>query len=204
MAVVMVRVKPSILPPTIITAPTSAAARPKPASSAVDQAEARVPEQRGDAAERPDVHGGELVAIFGPQVLDRLPRQRRDDRRHQDGLRDDHRLRREQEPQEPSGPERDSRRKTARPTTTGGRPISALSSDDDGLAAGKRVSASSAPSGMPISAAQRRRPRGSPAATAARSPAAWDRRSAPGQARTFRHRVRIAERCILVRNGQIL
>ena len=35
MAVVMVRVKPSMLPPTIITAPTSAAARPKPASRAV-------------------------------------------------------------------------------------------------------------------------------------------------------------------------
>ncbi len=36
-AVVMVRVKPSILPPTIMTAPTSAAARPKPASSAVSR-----------------------------------------------------------------------------------------------------------------------------------------------------------------------
>src|SRR5262249_52048306 len=34
-AVVMVRVKPSMLPPTIITAPTSAAARPKPASAMV-------------------------------------------------------------------------------------------------------------------------------------------------------------------------
>src|SRR6516165_7531706 len=34
-AVVMVRVKPSMLPPTMSTAPTSAAARPKPASSAV-------------------------------------------------------------------------------------------------------------------------------------------------------------------------
>ena len=34
-AVVMVRVKPSMLPPTMMTAPTSAAARPKPASSVV-------------------------------------------------------------------------------------------------------------------------------------------------------------------------
>src|SRR5262249_16493894 len=34
-AVVMVRVKPSILPPTIISVPTSAAARPKPASRVV-------------------------------------------------------------------------------------------------------------------------------------------------------------------------
>jgi len=35
MVVVMVRVKPSILPPTIITVPTSAAARPNPASRVV-------------------------------------------------------------------------------------------------------------------------------------------------------------------------
>jgi hypothetical protein len=34
-AVVIVRVKPSILPPTMMMAPTSAAARPKPAKSAV-------------------------------------------------------------------------------------------------------------------------------------------------------------------------
>src|SRR6185312_3558046 len=34
-AVVMVRVKPSILPPTMMMAPTSAAARPKPASTTV-------------------------------------------------------------------------------------------------------------------------------------------------------------------------
>ena len=34
-AVVMVRVKPSILPPTMMMAPTSAAARPNPASNAV-------------------------------------------------------------------------------------------------------------------------------------------------------------------------
>ena len=34
-AVVMVRVTWSILPPTIMTAPTSAMARPKPASTAV-------------------------------------------------------------------------------------------------------------------------------------------------------------------------
>ena len=35
MEVVITRVKPSMLPPTIITAPTSAMARPKPVSSAV-------------------------------------------------------------------------------------------------------------------------------------------------------------------------
>ena len=38
MAVVMTRVKPSMLPPTIITAPTSEIARPKQASSTVSSA----------------------------------------------------------------------------------------------------------------------------------------------------------------------
>ena len=67
------------------------------------QAEARIPDQRRDAAQRADIHGGELVAILDPEILDGLARQRRDDRRHQDGLRDHHRLRREQQA---PGPER--------------------------------------------------------------------------------------------------
>ena len=46
-----------------------------------DKAEARVPDQRRDAAERADIHRGELVAIFGPEILDGLARQRGDDRR---------------------------------------------------------------------------------------------------------------------------
>src|SRR5665647_1071986 len=56
-------------------------------------------------------------------------------------------------PNPPSGPDRDSRRYTASPTTTGGSPISALSSTTRTDRPGKRVSASSAPKGIPASAA---------------------------------------------------
>ena len=61
-----------------------------------DQREAGVPDQRGDAAGGPDIHRGELVAVFEPEIFDGLTRQRGDDRRDQDRLRDDHRLRREE------------------------------------------------------------------------------------------------------------
>ena len=56
-------------------------------------------------------------------------------------------------PNEPSGPERDSARKTARPTTTGGNPIRALSRTMTPWRPGNFVSAMRAPKGMPISAA---------------------------------------------------
>src|ERR1700751_2738586 len=79
-AVVIVRVKPSILPPTIMMAPTSAAARPNPASSATTRGKARVPDQGRDARERPDIHRRQLVAIFRPQVLDRPASERGGDR----------------------------------------------------------------------------------------------------------------------------
>ena len=85
-----------MLPPTIITAPTSAAARPKPASRVVISekraSHSKVATRRAAA----DIHGRQLVPVFGPQVLDDLTRQRGDDRRDQDRLGDDHRLRREQ------------------------------------------------------------------------------------------------------------
>ena len=96
-AVVMVRVKPSILPPTIKMAPTSAAARPKPASRAVTRLKRASQIRVAMRAQRADIHGRQLVAIFRPQVLDGLPGQRGDDRRDQHGLRDDHGLRREQQ-----------------------------------------------------------------------------------------------------------
>ncbi len=57
-------------------------------------------------------------------------------------------------PHDPSGPERDSARNTASPTTTGGRPISALRTTMTPSRPGKRVSANIAPTGTPISAAK--------------------------------------------------
>ena len=90
-AVVITRVTPSMLPPTIITAPTSEAARPKPASTTVSERQAQVPEQRGHGARRRDAERGELLAVFAPRVLDELARECRDDRQHEERLRDDDR-----------------------------------------------------------------------------------------------------------------
>jgi hypothetical protein len=52
-AVVMTRVKPSMLPPTTITAPTSAAARPKPASSTVSSSSRPSQSSVGTARQAP-------------------------------------------------------------------------------------------------------------------------------------------------------
>ena len=53
MAVVITRVKPSILPPTTMTAPTSALARPKPASSTVSSAKRPSQSSVGTARQGP-------------------------------------------------------------------------------------------------------------------------------------------------------
>jgi hypothetical protein len=52
-------------------------------------------------------------------------------------------------PRLPSGPERDNRRNTARPTTTGGSPMKALSTTMTAARPGNRTSARKAPSGKP-------------------------------------------------------
>ena len=97
MAVVITRVTPSMLPPTMITAPTSAAARPKPASSTVSERPARVPQQRQRRLQPRRVEALQLLAVFDPRVLDDLARERGDDRHDQHRLRDHHRGRREQQ-----------------------------------------------------------------------------------------------------------
>ncbi len=81
-AVVMTRVKPSMLPPTIITAPTSAAARPKPASSAVSSEKRPSHSRVGTRLPGPGAAASvSCSAIFLPHVLDHLARQRSEDRR---------------------------------------------------------------------------------------------------------------------------
>ena len=57
-------------------------------------------------------------------------------------------------PNPPKGPERDNNRKNVNPTTTGGRPISALIATIATDRPGKRDTASKAPKGRPISAAR--------------------------------------------------
>ena len=87
-AVVITRVTPSMLPPTIITAPTSEAARPKPASTTV-RSEKRVSHSSvGTARSARDAERGELLAVLAPGVLDDLARERGDDGDHEQRLRD--------------------------------------------------------------------------------------------------------------------
>ncbi len=74
MAVVIVRVKPSMLPPTTITVPTSAAARPKPASSVVTSEKRASQISVATRRDGPTRMRGQFVAILDPQVLDGLAR----------------------------------------------------------------------------------------------------------------------------------
>ena len=104
MVVVITRVTPSMLPPTIITAPTSALARPRPGQHRGQQRKADVPQHRERAAQAVHAERAQLLLVLAPGVLDRLARERRDDRQHEHRLRDDHRLRREQQPQLPERP----------------------------------------------------------------------------------------------------
>ena len=91
--VVITRVKPSMLPPTIITAPTSAMARPKAAISTVSTAQRSCTSISSAQVSGAGAHRAQLVAAVAQRVADELARQRRDHRQHQDGLRDDHRAR---------------------------------------------------------------------------------------------------------------
>src|SRR6185312_1532235 len=149
-AVVIVRVNPSILPPTMIIAPTSAAARPNPASNAVTRenraSQISVATRRAGptciaaSSSRYSAHKSSTVcrvkaAMIGATKtvcatimacgVNRIPH-------------------------EPSGPERDNVRKIANPTTTGGSPISALSTTIAPSRPGKRINAMNAPNGTPI------------------------------------------------------
>ena len=109
MAVVMTRVTPSMLPPTMMTAPTSAAARPKPASTTVTS-EKRV--SQSSVPPRPSASRPASAAarVFVPGVLDHLARQRGDDRRHEIVCAITIAVGVNRRPSSPSGPARDSSR----------------------------------------------------------------------------------------------
>src|SRR5215207_1058932 len=141
MAVVMVRVKPSILPPTIITAPTSAAARPKPASSAVTRLKRA---SHNSAATRrtgptPSAVNSSRYSAHRSSMIWRAKAAMIGNTRMACattmacGVNSS--------PSEPSGPERDSRRNTPKPTTTGGSPMQALTNTVSAVRPGKRASA---------------------------------------------------------------
>ena len=104
MAVVITRVTPSMLPPTTITAPTSEAARPKPAITTVSSEKRVSHSTRGHGAQRRDAQRGELLAVLVPRVLGRLAGERRDDGHHEHRLRHHDRRGREEDAQRPEGP----------------------------------------------------------------------------------------------------
>src|SRR5262245_4724241 len=151
-AVVMTRVKPSMLPPTMSTAPTSAAARPKPASSAVTRlkrpSQIRVamrlngPTSIASSSSRYSVHKSSTVCRVSAATIGVISTvcatiiacgvNRR--------------------PHDPSGPARERSRKTTSPTTTGGRPISAFRRTIIASRPRNFVSATAAPNGTPMRA----------------------------------------------------
>ena len=86
-------------------------------------------------AQRTDIHRRELGLIFHPQVFDRLPRQRGDNRRDQHGLRDDHRLRREQQAPFAERPRSRQQEKDRKADDDRRQAHQRIENDDDGLAA---------------------------------------------------------------------
>src|SRR5882762_804119 len=62
-----------------------------------EQREARVPEQSEGRVHPPRAERAQLLLVFVPGVLDRLARERPDDRENQDRLREDHRRGREKD-----------------------------------------------------------------------------------------------------------
>src|SRR5258706_257652 len=153
MVVVITRVTPSMFPPTIIPAPTSAAARPNPArivvssENRVSHRSVRAASARPAPSERScssysrqasSIAWRESAAMIGristvcaitiAEGVNRIPR-------------------------EPSGPARERRRYTTRPTTTGGSPMNAFRNTISVRRPGNRPTARAAPSGKPRSAA---------------------------------------------------
>ena len=91
-------------------------------------------------------------------------------------------------PRKPSGPERDSAKKTSSPTTTGGSPIRPFSATMTASRPGKRVSATTAPRGKPTT----------PASSVADKVTISDRRTI---ANSVASPLKIRDRALCVSNG---
>ena len=169
MAVVITRVTPSMLPPTIITAPTSEAARPKPASTTVRR-EKRVSHRSvGTARSARDAERGAAAPVLVPRVLDELAGQRGDDRQHEHRLRHDDRRRREEDAQRAERPGAREQQVDDQAHHHVGSPSSAFRTTMSARRPGKRPTAMSAPRGSPTTAP----------ATAAASASSSDSRTIP-------------------------
>ena len=169
-AVVITRVTPSMLPPTIITAPTSAIARPNAGEHDRHQREAQVVQQRQRRGQPARRRASATARAYSRQASATACRESAAmSGEHQDRLRDDHRRRGEQDAERAERPGARQQQVDARPTTTGGSPSSALTHDDERLLPGNRATASAAPNGSASSVATAIDAAGSRAATARRS-----------------------------------
>src|ERR1041385_2631671 len=153
MVVVITRVTPSMFPPTIITAPTSAAARPNPARIGV-RSEKRVSQSRVSAAFIRPAPSDRSCSSYSSQASSIAWRESAAmigririvwATTIAEGVK--------RIPSAPSGPARESKRYTSNPTTTGGKPMSAFSTTITVWRPGKRPTAIAAPIGRPSRAA---------------------------------------------------
>src|SRR5215468_4904457 len=135
-AVVMVRVKPSMLPPTMSTAPTSAAARPKPASSAVTRLKRPSqisvamrpsgPTSIAASSSRYSLHKSSTVCRVSAAMIGAIST-----------VCDDHRLRGEQKTPRPERPGARQQEIDGEPDDDGGQSHECIEDDDHSLVAGK-------------------------------------------------------------------
>ena len=132
MAVVIVRVKPRMLPPTSITAPTSEMVRPKPARTAVKSSGANDHKDLRNGLHSCRSVADQFVAIARPGSLAGAMHQRGDDRNGEQGLSDDHGGRREQQVEKAQRPRTREREIQTEPDNDRRQPEECVDENNDG------------------------------------------------------------------------
>jgi hypothetical protein len=79
----------------------------------------------------------QLLLVFAPGVFEDLPRERRDDRRHEHGLRDHHRSGREKNTELAERPRARKQEIDEEPDHDGGQPHQGIEENDERVASGK-------------------------------------------------------------------
>jgi hypothetical protein len=143
-----------MLPPTIITAPTSAMARPKAMSISVATAQ-RSCSSISKRVRRRRAHRAQLIAAVAQGVGDDLAGERGDDRQDQDGLGDDHRRRREENAERAERAAARQQQVDDQADHDRRQGEERVERQQDRALAGKRATASQAPEPSPSAAAHR-------------------------------------------------
>ena len=141
----MTRVKPSMLPPTIITAPTSATARPKAVSAIINTAK-----RSCSSISRADKNGPAPSERSWSPPLRRASITNRRESAAMSGTTNTvcaitMAVGVKSKPHSPSGPERDSNKYTSKPTTTEGKASKVLTNHTSNAWPGQRATAKPAP-----------------------------------------------------------